>query len=105
MDYLRRLNELKDEITEMRRILHSNPSSGWNFLKRLILSLQNSKNLELKMLKNYVAALSQLLVRGDNVVLLRVDMDALPMDEESGLDAFNSDVWRWLCSNSSSNLK
>ncbi len=28
MDYLRRANELKDEITEMRRILHSNPELG-----------------------------------------------------------------------------
>ena len=83
MDFYRRAEELKDEIVSHRRFIHRNAESG----------------LELPVTAEYICGrlteygiqpqkcgygITACIGSGKPVILLRADMDALPMDEDSG---------------------
>lgn len=88
MDYYKRALELKEETIENRRYLHENAEAG--------LHLPKTTQFVMEKLKAYgllpamcghgiVASVG----KGKPVILLRADMDALPIREESG-ESFSS---------------
>lgn len=85
MDYLKRADELFEEAVEIRRHLHQNPEIG--------LELPETKAFVREKLESYgyeVAdcgeGLTTTVGNGGKVLLLRADMDALPMEEDTGLE-------------------
>ena len=84
MDYFERARVLREELIENRRYFHENAEVG--------LHMPMSKAYVMKKLKEYGLeprecgeGVTAMLGHGGKVVLLRADMDALPMPEESGL--------------------
>lgn len=88
-NYFKGAEELKDELIKNRRHIHENPESG--------LELPQTKEYVMKYLKEIGASIKevgksgvQATIKGEKGqgkrVLIRADMDALPMQEESGLD-------------------
>lgn len=84
MSYYDRALELKDELIENRRYLHSHAEAG--------LTLPNTVAYVEKKLREYGIepercgeGVTALIGKGGKVLLLRADMDALEMPEESGL--------------------
>lgn len=85
MNYYKRALELKEETIQNRRYIHTNAETGLN--------LPKTKAFVIKKLKEYGLnpqecgyGVTATLGNGGNTILLRADMDALPMKEESGLD-------------------
>ena len=88
-NYFKEAEELKDELVKNRRNIHENPELG--------LVLPQTKEFVIKNLKEIGAEIKevgesgvQATIKGEKGpgkrILIRADMDALPMDEESGLD-------------------
>lgn len=85
MNYLDRAKELFEQTVSNRRYLHENAEVG--------LYLPNTKAFVKSKLEEYGyevkecgEGLTTTVGNGGKVILLRADMDALPMPEESGLD-------------------
>lgn len=85
MNYYERALELKNETIANRRYLHANAEVG--------LDLPKTKAYVMEKLKEYGLepqecgyGVTASLGKGGKTILLRADMDALPMKEESGLD-------------------
>lgn len=85
MTYLERARELREELVENRRHLHQNAEVG--------LYLPKTKAFVLEKLEEYGIkgeacgeGIVALIGKPGRTILLRADMDALPMAEESGLD-------------------
>ncbi|MDO4473772.1 MAG: M20 family metallopeptidase [Eubacteriales bacterium] len=83
MDFLKRAKELKNEIIESRRYFHQTAEVG--------LDMPMAQEYVIKKLKEYGLhpekcghGVTALLGKGAPVLLLRADMDALPMEEDSG---------------------
>ena len=84
MDYFERAAALREELTEHRRYFHTNAEVG--------LHMPKAKAYVMKKLKEYGLepqecgeGVTAVLGKGGKVILLRADMDALPMSEDSGL--------------------
>ena len=85
MNYYERAVELKDETIQNRRYFHTNAEVG--------LDLPKAKAYVMDKLKEYGLepqecgyGVTATVGKGGKTILLRADMDALPMPEESGLD-------------------
>ncbi|OLR60257.1 amidohydrolase [Anaerostipes sp. 494a] len=85
MDYFKRAQELKNETISNRRYLHTNAEVG--------LDMPVAQSFIMKKLEEYGLnpkpcghGVTATLGQGGKCILLRADMDALPMPEESGLD-------------------
>ena len=83
MDYYKRAVELNDDTVANRRYIHENAEVG--------LELPNTVEYIMKKLEEYGLkpekcghGVTATVGRGGKVILLRADMDALPMTEESG---------------------
>lgn len=83
MDYYKRANELKEDTIEIRRYLHKNAEVGSD--------LPNTVEYVMKQLKEYGIqpqlcghGVTATIGKGKPVILLRADMDALPITELSG---------------------
>lgn len=83
MDYYRRALELKEETAVHRRYLHKNAETGLDMPKacEYITKKLAEYGVESNMCGQGVTAL---IGGGGKTILLRADMDALPMEEESG---------------------
>ncbi len=86
MNYLERALELKDETIAIRRHLHANPEVGMNLPNTAEFVMKHLKNLGLSPVELIPSGITATIGSGDKVLLLRADMDALPMAEESGLE-------------------
>ena len=84
MNYYERAKELKEETIENRRYFHENAEVGLDMpkAKAYVMEKLREYGLEPKECGHGVTAT---LGKGGKVLLLRADMDALPMPEESGL--------------------
>lgn len=85
MNYYERAQELKDETIAHRRYFHTNAEVGLNMPKAQAYIMEKLKEYGLEPREcghGVTAAIGQ----GGKVLLLRADMDALPMAEKSGLD-------------------
>lgn len=83
MDFYKRALELKDETVADRRYIHENAEAG--------LELPKTKAYVMDKLKEYGLdpvecgeGVTAMLGNGGKVLLLRADMDGLPMPEKSG---------------------
>ncbi|MCC8023202.1 MAG: M20 family metallopeptidase [Clostridiales bacterium] len=86
MNYLARAMELQEELVENRRYLHQNPQLGFELNHTVSFVRSKLEELGLEVSDCGPAGLSAVI--GDPsgpVFLLRADMDALPVREESGL--------------------
>lgn len=83
MNYYQRALALKDEIVANRRYFHANPEVGLNMPKtrEYIRKELASYGIEAKECGH---GLTACIGKGGSCILLRADMDALPMAEESG---------------------
>lgn len=86
MDFISMAEELKDELINIRRQIHQNPEIGDDLpiTVELIKSYLNKLGIETnEVCKN---GLTATLGEGEKCILLRADMDALNIKEESGLE-------------------
>ena len=86
MEILQRAKGILPELIEIRRCLHRNPETGNNLPKTKAFVCEQLKNIGFEC-KELGGGLVAKMDNGKNkTILLRADMDALPMKEESGLD-------------------
>lgn len=97
MDYLKEAKEIYSELVEWRRYLHQNPEVGFDlpntskFVKEKLVEFgYEPKNL---LEHGLIAEIGQ----GDKTILLRADMDGLPIVEESGLDFSSKNDYSHTC--------
>ena len=83
MDFYKEASDLKDEIVRHRRYFHRNAEVGMTlpYTSKYIEKALASYGIECK---RFGGGLVGILGSGDSTVLLRADMDALPMKEQSG---------------------
>lgn len=85
-DYKAKALEMKEEILKNRRTLHGFAETGFDLEKTLALVERELKSYGLSPERVGKAGISCLIGAGEGpVLLLRADMDALPMAEETGL--------------------
>ena len=85
MNYYERALELKDETVAHRRWFHTNAEVGLNMPKGQAYVLAELEKLGIAA-KPCGHGVSAVIGKPGKCILLRADMDALPMPEESGLD-------------------
>lgn len=85
MNYYERALELKEEIVANRRYFHKNAEVGLNMPKAQAYVMEKLTEYGLKPQK-CGKGVTATVGHGGKVLLLRADMDALPMQEESGLE-------------------
>ncbi len=86
MNFLERAFEIKDEVTQWRRHIHAYPESGLNQPETAAFVMEKLKQSGIMGMETAggVVALIEGPVKG-KTIMLRADMDALNMKEESGL--------------------
>jgi len=83
MNYYERALELKDETIANRRYIHKNAETGLDLPKTKAYVMEKLTEYGLEP-KDCGYGVTATLGKGGKVLLLRADMDALPMPEESG---------------------
>lgn len=83
MNYYERALELKDETIANRRHIHKNAETGLDLPKTKAYAMKKLTEYGLEP-KDCGYGVTATLGKGGKVLLLRADMDALPMPEESG---------------------
>lgn len=83
MNYYERAKELSEETVANRRYLHTNAEVGLNMPKAQAFVMGKLKEYGLEP-KECGHGVTATLGKGGKVLMLRADMDALPMPEESG---------------------
>lgn len=83
MNYYERALELKDETIANRRHIHKNAETGLDIPKTKAYVMEKLTEYGLEP-KDCGYGVTAILGKGGKVLLLRADMDALPMPEESG---------------------
>ena len=86
MDFYDRAQELKKELVENRRYLHKHAEVGMRLLVTKAFVKEKLKQYGLEPQDCGEGVTATLGNGNGKVLLLRADMDALPMPEESGLD-------------------
>ena len=84
MDYFERAQSLREELLENRRYFHTNAEVGLHMPKAKAYVMKKLEEYGLKP-QECGEGVTATLGHGGKVILLRADMDALPMPEESGL--------------------
>ncbi|MCC8169919.1 MAG: M20 family metallopeptidase [Oscillospiraceae bacterium] len=84
----KRAEEIKDELTEIRRTLHRIPETDFTEFKTSEYIQGKLREYGIPFEIKAVTGISALIegTRGGKTVLLRADMDGLPIKEESGVD-------------------
>ena len=83
IDFKKEALEIKDEVVANRRYLHRNAEGGFDLPNTLAFVSEKLKEMGLEPQKCGRAGLTVTIGSGDKCVLLRGDMDALPMKETS----------------------
>lgn len=100
MKYLEDAQEILEELKGYRHHLHENPEIGFdlpntvNFVKEKLLSFGYTEDEIEEPTKGCVVTT---LGKGDKTILLRADMDALPIKEESGVPFSSKNEYMHAC--------
>nr|WP_072513974.1 amidohydrolase [Ndongobacter massiliensis] len=88
MEFLEELSIYNDELVELRRYFHQNPELGFQEFNTQKTIIEYLKNLGLKPVKMAKTGVYAVLEGGHpgKTLLLRADIDALPVSEESNVD-------------------
>lgn len=86
MNYLEKAKEYKDEIISNRRHIHQNPEIGFELDKTTSYVIEKLESYGIEAKKIGRAGVTATIGQGSPVFMLRADMDALAMKEETGLD-------------------
>lgn len=89
-DVLSRAKELEDYGIGIRRRIHKNPEIGFDLPKTVGLVNEELETFGYEPVQCGIAGITALVGKPGKTFLLRADMDALPMKEQTGLD-FASD--------------
>lgn len=84
MDHFERAQALREELIQNRRWFHTNAEVGLHMPKARAYVMEKLKEYGLEP-QECGEGVTAVLGKGGKVILLRADMDALPMPEESGL--------------------
>lgn len=84
--YLEKALEIRDDIVKNRREIHQNPELGFNLDKTIALVVDRLKSYGYEPKIVGKAGVTATVGSGSPVILLRGDMDALAMDEATGLE-------------------
>lgn len=85
MNYFKRANELQEESVINYRYIHANAEVGLDLPKTKAYIMDKLREYGIEA-KEYGHGVTATIGNGGKVILLRADMDALPMPEQSGLD-------------------
>ena len=85
MDYLQRAKEMQEELIQNRRHIHANPEVGLELPETVAFVMEQLKAMGYEP-KEIGGGVTCTVGKPGKVILLRADMDALPMEELSGLD-------------------
>ncbi|MBP3423060.1 MAG: amidohydrolase [Clostridia bacterium] len=83
--WLKRAKDMQDKLVEMRRYLHKNAETGFQLKKTLHYIERQLKSMGYSPKKYGKAGLVVEVGTGEKRVLLRADMDGLPITEKTGL--------------------
>lgn len=95
MNFFERAQAIKEEITGYRRHIHSNPEVGIHNPETRAYVMERLEEMGMEPQECGEGA-TVIIGEGEKLFLLRADMDALPLTEESGLD-FASTTGRAHC--------
>ncbi|WP_422485834.1 M20 metallopeptidase family protein [Gudongella sp. DL1XJH-153] len=84
-EYITLANEINEEIIENRRLLHRFPETGFQLDRTVEFVEKKLKEYGIEPLRIGKAGVSATIGKPGKTVLLRADMDALPMKEETEL--------------------
>lgn len=97
LSYLNEAKEILNELIEWRRYLHQNPEVGFDLpnTSKFVKDKLTEFGYEVEHLLEHglIAEVGQ----GDKTILLRADMDGLPIQEESGLDFASNNDYSHTC--------
>lgn len=97
MNYLAEAKELMDDLVKWRRHLHENPEVGFELPKtsQFVKGKLEEFGYEPEYLLEHglIAEVGQ----GEKTILLRADMDGLPIEEQSGLDFASTNDYSHTC--------
>ena len=89
-DYLKEAQKIREEIVQNRRIFHGWAELGFDLPKTVAYVIQQLESYGIDAKKCGKAGVTAVIGQGGPVLILRGDMEALPMREETGL-SFASD--------------
>ncbi len=85
-DVWKRVQEIESQLIADRRHFHSNPEVGMEMPQTVAFIMQQLTDMGYKPQQCGKAGVVATVGKGGKTILLRGDMDALPMQEDSGLD-------------------
>lgn len=88
---LTRMEELEEQLQADRRQLHSRPELGLELPETVAYVMNRLTQMGYSPRRCGPGGVTATVGQGDKVILLRADMDALPMEEKSGL-SFSSEI-------------
>lgn len=88
---------MEDELIRNRRHIHSNPEIGLELEKTTAYVIQKLKEMGIEPKLIGKSAITAKIGKGEKTILLRADMDALPMEEHTALDFKSCNQYAHLC--------
>ena len=86
MNFFEKSNEIKDYMIDIRRRIHENPELAFDLEDTTNLVKEELDKLKISYTSPIENSVLASLGAGDKTILLRADMDALPVAEETGLE-------------------
>ena len=86
MNYYERAKELHEDLIRIRRHIHQNAECGMDMPMTAAFVKEELKKIGCEPVEICPHTITATIGKGEKTILLRADMDALPMMEESGLD-------------------
>ncbi|MBR2671365.1 MAG: amidohydrolase [Oscillospiraceae bacterium] len=86
IDYRKEADQIKDEIISNRRTIHRFAETGFDLAQTKAFVKETLASYGIEPKDCGKSGVTAVIGEGDRCILLRADMDALPMKEESGLD-------------------
>lgn len=86
MTYLERAEEIKDDLIYVRRKIHEYPELGFDLDRTIALVTEKLEEYGIEYRRLGKAGIEATIGSGSPVILLRGDMDGLPMKEDTGLE-------------------